>query len=74
MHASEKLPFDVGWACNSITDSVAGGHRKEKFSQEIEAENPKQQTVKLVFNPVVSDWKFVQLSILDHSGATITEA
>ena len=74
VHASEKLPFDVDWACNLIMEAVAGGHHKEKFSQEIEVVNPKQQTVKLEFKPVVSDWKFVQFSILDHSGAAITEA
>ena len=72
--ASEKLPFDVDWACNLIMESVARGHRKEKFSQEIEAVNPKQQSVRLVFKPVISDWKFAQLSILDQSGSTITEA
>ena len=73
-HASEKPPFDVDWACNLIMESVARGQRKEKFSQEIEAKNPKRQTVKLVFKPPVNDWKFVQFSILDHSGAAITEA
>ena len=74
VHASEKLPFDVDWACNLIMESVARGQRKEKFSQEIEAKNPKRQTVKLVFKPPVNDWKFVQFSILDHNGSTITEA
>ena len=74
VHASEKLPFDVDWACNLIMESVAAEHRKEKFSSELEAINSKQQNVKLVFKPVVSDWKFVQFSILDPSGLTITEA
>ena len=74
VHASEKLPFDVDWACNLIMESVARGQRKENFSQEIEEKNPKRQTVKLVFKPLVNDWKFVQFSILDHNGSTITEA
>ena len=74
VHASEKLPFDIDWACNLIMESVAEGNRKEKFSPEIEAVNPKQQTVKLAFKPVMSDWKFVQFSILDRSGSAITEA
>ena len=35
VHASEKLPFDVDWACNLIMESVAGGHRTDELSQEI---------------------------------------
>ena len=73
-YSSEKQPFDVDWACNLIMESVAIGHQKENLSQEIEVVNPTQQTVKLVFNPVVKDWKFVQFSVLDHSGSKVTEA
>ena len=74
LHASEEPPMDVNWACNLIKDTVARGHHNENLSQEIEAINPKQQTVKLVFKPAVNNWKFVQYSILDHSGLKITEA
>lgn len=74
LHASEKLPLVIDGACKLFKDLVATGHVKEKSSQEIEAENPTKQTEKLVFKPAVSDWKFDQLSISDHSGSTITEA
>ena len=73
-YASDEQPFDVDWACNLIMESVAIGHHNEKLSREIEVVNPTQQTVKLVFNPVVKDWKFVQFSVIDHSGLKVTEA
>ena len=74
LNASEEPPLDVNWACNLIMDTAASGHHKENLSREIEAINPKQQTVKLVFKPAVSSWKFVQYSILDNDGLKITEA
>ena len=74
LNASEKPPLDVNWACNLIMDTVAIGHHKENLSQEMEAINPKQQTVNLVFKPAVNNWNFVQYSILDHNGLKITEA
>ena len=74
LNASEKPPLDVHWACNLIMDKVTSGHHKENLSQEMEAINPKQQTVNLVFKPAVNNWKFVQYSILDHNGLKITEA
>ena len=73
-YASEKPPFDVDWACNLIMESLVKGQHKENLPQEIEVVNPTQQTVRLVFKPVVKDWKFVQFSVLDHSGSKITEA
>ena len=73
-YASEKPPFDVDWACSLIKESVVKGQQKEDLSQEIEVVDPTQQTVRLEFKPVVKDWKFVQFSVLDHSGSTITEA
>ena len=73
-YASEKPPFDVDWACNLIMESVVKGQHKKNLPQEIEVVNPTQQTVRLVFKPVVKDWKFVQFSVLDHSGSKITEA
>ena len=74
LNASEKPPLDVNWACNLIMDKVTSGHHKENLSQEMEAINPKHQTVNLVFKPAVNNWKFVQYSILDHNGLKITEA
>ena len=74
LNASEKPPLDVNWACNLIMDTVTSGHHKENLSQEMEAINPKQQTVNLVFKPAVNNWNFVQYSILDHNGLKITEA
>ena len=74
LNASEEPPLDVNWACNLIMDTAASGHREENLSQEIEAINPKQQNVKLVFKPAVNNWKFVQYSVLDHDGLKITEA
>ena len=73
-YASEEPPFDVDWACKLIKESVAKGHHKNKLSREINVVNPTQPTVRLVFKPVVEDWKFVQFSVLDYSGSTITEA
>ena len=74
LYASEEPPLDVNWARNLITSTMARGHREENLFQEIEAINPKHQTVKLVFKPAVNDWKFAQFSILDRSGLIITEA
>lgn len=74
VYASKKPPFDFDLACNLIIESAATRHRKEDISQKIELVNPKQKNVKLVFKPFVSDWKFVQFSVLDRSGSTITEA
>ena len=74
LHASEKPPFDVDWACNLIMGPVDRDQKSEKFTAEIEAVNPEQQTIKLVFKPAATDWKVVQLSILDRNGLTLTVA
>ena len=74
LHASEKPPFDVDWACKLIMGSVARDQKNEKFIAGIEAVNPEQQTVRLVFKPAATDWKVVQLSILDRNGLTLTVA
>ena len=74
LQASEKPPFDIDWACNFIIESASTGSKNEKFIQETKAANPEQQTVKLIFKPSVTDWKVVQLSILDSNGTAITEA
>ena len=74
LQASEKPPLDIDWACKLIMGSVSKGNKNEKFIQETEAVNPERQTVNLVFKPSISDWKVVQLSILDSTGSAITEA
>ena len=74
LHASEKPPLDVDWACNVITELATQGDRTENFTRNTEVVNPEQQTVKLLFKPAVTEWKVVQFSILDHNGSTITEA
>ncbi len=74
LHATEKPPLDVEWACNLITGLEARDDRNEKLIRNIEVVSPEQQTVKLVFKPAVTEWKVVQFSILDHNGSTITEA
>ncbi len=74
LHAIEKPPLDVDWACNLITGLDAREDRNEKLIRNIEVVSPEQQTVKLVFKPAVTEWKVVRLSILDHNGSTITEA
>ena len=74
LHASEKPPLDVDWACNVITELATQGDRIKNFARNTEVVNPEQQTVKLLFKPAVTEWKVVQLSILDHNGSTITEA
>ena len=74
LHASEKPPLDVDWACNVITELATQGDRTENFTRNTEVVNPEQQTVKLLFKPAVTEWKVVQLSVLDHNGSTITEA
>ena len=40
LHASEKPPFDIDWACNLIIGSVASDQKNEKFTAEIQAVNP----------------------------------
>ena len=74
LHATEKPPLDVEWACNLITGLEARDDRNEKLIRNIEVVSPEQQTVKLVFKPAVTEWKVVRFSILDHNGSTITEA
>ena len=74
LHASEKPPLDVDWACNVITELATQGDRIENFTRNAEIVNSEQQTVKLLFKPAVTEWKVVQFSILDHNGSTITEA
>ena len=74
LHASEKPPLDVDWACNVITELASQGDRIENFTRNTEVVNPEQQTVKLLFKPAVTEWKVVQFSVLDHNGSTITEA
>ena len=74
LHATEKPPLDVDWACNLITGLEARDDRNEKLIRNIEVVSPEQQTVKLVFKPAVTEWKVVRFSILDHNGSTITEA
>ena len=74
LHALEKPPLDVNWACNVITELATQGDRIENSTRNIEVVNPEQQTVKLLFKPAVTEWKVVQFSILDHNGSTITEA
>ena len=74
LHASEKPPLDVDWACNVITELATQGDRIKNFTQNTEVVNPEQQTVKLLFKPAVTEWKVVQFSILDHNGSAITEA
>ena len=74
LHATEKPPLDVHWACNLITGLDARDDRNEKLIRNIEVVSPEQQTVKLVFKPAVTGWKVVRLSILDHNGSTIAEA
>ena len=74
LHASEKPPFDIDWACNLIMGPMARDQKNENFTAEIEAVNPEQQTVRLVFKPAATDWKVVQLSILDRNGLILTVA
>ena len=74
LHATEKPPLDINWACNLITGLDARGDQNEKPVRNIEVVSPEQQTVKLVFKPAVTEWKVVRLSILDHNGSTIAEA
>ena len=74
LHASEKPPLDIDWACNLIMGSASTVYKNEKPTREIEAVNPERQTVKLVFKPAVTDWKVVQVSVLDADGSAITEA
>ena len=74
LNASEKPPFEIDWACNWIMGSAEVGNKNELLTQEIEAVNPEQQIVKVVFKPAVTDWKVAQLSILDPDGSAITEA
>ena len=74
LHATEKPPLDVKWACSLITGLDASSDQNDKLIQNIEVVSPEQQTVKLVFKPALSEWKVVRFSILDHNGSTITEA
>ena len=74
LHASDKLPFDVDWACSLITESLAEDQKNENVTGKIEAVNPEQQTVKLEFKPAVTDWKVVQVSIVDRNGLPLTQA